>query len=244
MTVDALRRRRPEVLDDLLATYGREIQAVAWLILRDRADAEDVTVETLLTAWDRILDLRQDDALRPWLLRIATNLEFNGPEAQMSVTVTGRVSYEIRIEGNDALIDLPELVLKAGGSEVEMLPECFMLTPSWSDPISDSCPSLLPDESLDALQIAAGEVATMSLEGWTITDATVRCGRLISDGDHPGELEPMPGCAIEAEFDGGRLRLIGAEPSPEPWLVQLNLTARNRAGDAFENGFWASLLVR
>ena len=73
MTVDALRRRRPEVLDDLLATYGREIQAVAWLILRDRADAEDVTVETLLTAWDRIADLRQDDALRPWLLRIATN---------------------------------------------------------------------------------------------------------------------------------------------------------------------------
>jgi len=31
-----------------LATYGREIQAVAYLILRDRADAEDVVVETLI----------------------------------------------------------------------------------------------------------------------------------------------------------------------------------------------------
>ena len=40
MTVEALRRRRPEALEDLLATYGREIQAVAWLILRDRAAAE------------------------------------------------------------------------------------------------------------------------------------------------------------------------------------------------------------
>jgi RNA polymerase sigma-70 factor (ECF subfamily) len=73
MTVEALRRRRPEALDDLLATYGREIQAVAYLILRDRAGAEDVVVETLLTAYERADDLRDERALRPWLLRIATN---------------------------------------------------------------------------------------------------------------------------------------------------------------------------
>jgi RNA polymerase sigma-70 factor (ECF subfamily) len=73
MTVEALRRRRPEALDDLLATYGREIQAVAYLILRDRAGAEDVVVETLLTAYERAHDLRDERALRPWLLRIATN---------------------------------------------------------------------------------------------------------------------------------------------------------------------------
>src|SRR5258707_13837364 len=73
MTVEALRRRRPEALDDLLATYGREIQAVAYLILRDRAGAEDVGVETLLTAYDRAADLRDEKALRPWLMRIATN---------------------------------------------------------------------------------------------------------------------------------------------------------------------------
>jgi DNA-directed RNA polymerase specialized sigma24 family protein len=53
MTVEALRRRRPEALDDLLATYGKQIQGVAYLILRDRADAEDVVVETLLTAYER-----------------------------------------------------------------------------------------------------------------------------------------------------------------------------------------------
>jgi RNA polymerase sigma factor (sigma-70 family) len=73
MTVEALRRRRPEALDDLLATYGREIQAVAYLILRDRSDAEDVVVETLLTAFERAGDLRDERAFRTWLLRIATN---------------------------------------------------------------------------------------------------------------------------------------------------------------------------
>jgi RNA polymerase sigma-70 factor (ECF subfamily) len=73
MTVEALRGHRPEALDDLLATFGKQIQSVAYLILRDRADSEDVVVETLLTAFERAGDLRDDTALRPWLMRIATN---------------------------------------------------------------------------------------------------------------------------------------------------------------------------
>ena len=42
MTVEALRRRRPETLAELLEAYGRELQSVAYLILRDRSEAEDV----------------------------------------------------------------------------------------------------------------------------------------------------------------------------------------------------------
>ena len=73
MTVEALRGRRPEVLGELLEQHGREIQGVAYLILHDRAAAEDVVVETLLAAFDHGDALRDPDALRPWLLRIATN---------------------------------------------------------------------------------------------------------------------------------------------------------------------------
>jgi RNA polymerase sigma-70 factor (ECF subfamily) len=73
MTIAALRGRRPEVLDHLLERYGRELQGVAYLILRDRAAAEDVVVDTLLTALDHGDQLRDESALRPWLLRIATN---------------------------------------------------------------------------------------------------------------------------------------------------------------------------
>lgn len=71
--VEGLRERRPEALDALLDTYGREIQGVAFLIVRDRADAEDIAVETILTAWQRAGELRDEAALRPWLMRIATN---------------------------------------------------------------------------------------------------------------------------------------------------------------------------
>jgi RNA polymerase sigma-70 factor (ECF subfamily) len=73
MTVEALRRRRPETLADLLSAYGRELQAVAYLILRDRSEAEDVVIETLLTAFERGGEIREERALRGWLLRVATN---------------------------------------------------------------------------------------------------------------------------------------------------------------------------
>ena len=73
MTVEALRRGQPEVLATLLDEYGREIQGVAYLILRDRAAAEDVLIDTLIAALDRGSQLRDPTALRAWLLRIATN---------------------------------------------------------------------------------------------------------------------------------------------------------------------------
>jgi RNA polymerase sigma factor (sigma-70 family) len=73
VTVQALRRGEPAVLAELLERYGREIQAVAYLILRDRAEAEDVLMDTLVTALGRASTLRDPAALRPWLLRIATN---------------------------------------------------------------------------------------------------------------------------------------------------------------------------
>jgi RNA polymerase sigma factor (sigma-70 family) len=73
VTVQALRNGEPDVLADLLASHGREIQGVAFLILRDRSAAEDVLMDTLVTALERGATLRDPSALRPWLLRIATN---------------------------------------------------------------------------------------------------------------------------------------------------------------------------
>lgn len=73
MTVEALRRGRPEVLSDLLEEHGSLLHGVAYLILRDPAAAEDVVADTLLSALEHGHGLRDPAALRPWLLRIATN---------------------------------------------------------------------------------------------------------------------------------------------------------------------------
>ena len=73
MTIEALRSGSVDVLDDLLARFGPELQRVAYLILHDHAGAEDVVTDTLVTAFERGASLRDSAALRPWLLRIATN---------------------------------------------------------------------------------------------------------------------------------------------------------------------------
>jgi len=85
MTVDALRRRRPEALEDVLVAYGRELNAVAYLILRDRADAEDVVAETLLTAFDKASTIRDEGALRAWLIRVCTNRALSLRRSQVRV---------------------------------------------------------------------------------------------------------------------------------------------------------------
>lgn len=70
---DMVRRGADEALDALYVRYADEIQGVAFLILRDRFDAEDVMADTLIAAWRRGRELRDPAALRGWLLRIATN---------------------------------------------------------------------------------------------------------------------------------------------------------------------------
>lgn len=69
-----LRQGHVDALDTLLRAYGGEIQAVAYLTLRNEQDAEEVLADTLLTAWRKIDTLRDPDRLRPWLLTIATRL--------------------------------------------------------------------------------------------------------------------------------------------------------------------------
>ncbi len=70
---ELLRTRDPEAMDRMLAEYGKEIQGVAYLILHDRSDAEDVLAETVIAAWQSGHRLRQPDSVRPWLLRICVN---------------------------------------------------------------------------------------------------------------------------------------------------------------------------
>jgi RNA polymerase sigma factor (sigma-70 family) len=100
MVVQALRTRQPAVLEDLLATYGREIQAVAYLIVRDRGDAEDVVVETLIAALEHGRALRDEQSLRAWLLRIATN---------RALTMRRRTARLVRLEV------VPEMAAAAAG---------------------------------------------------------------------------------------------------------------------------------
>ena len=70
--VDGLRRRSPEALACLHEEYAAGIYSLALRVVRHAPDAEDITQDVLLRAFER-LPRSGEVLLRPWLYRITLN---------------------------------------------------------------------------------------------------------------------------------------------------------------------------
>jgi RNA polymerase sigma-70 factor (ECF subfamily) len=95
--VVGLRLQHVHALEQLLEVHGAEIQAVAYLILRNEHDAEETLVDTLMVAWRKIGSLRNERQLRPWLLTTATRL-----------ALRQRRGFRPRLISLDVAQDLPD----------------------------------------------------------------------------------------------------------------------------------------
>jgi RNA polymerase sigma-70 factor (ECF subfamily) len=65
------------VAEELLAEGSRLAFRIAWSVLRQREDAEDVAQEALARACRNLASLRDRGRFRPWLVRIAWRLALN-----------------------------------------------------------------------------------------------------------------------------------------------------------------------
>lgn len=77
---DLLRRARSgdrTAFDRLVERHLRAVWQVAWRLVRNADDAEDVAQETFFTAWRGIGEFRGDAAFATWLHRIATTRALN-----------------------------------------------------------------------------------------------------------------------------------------------------------------------
>jgi RNA polymerase sigma-70 factor (ECF subfamily) len=63
--------------EELLAEGSRLAFRVAWSVLRQREDAEDVAQEALVRACRSLASLRDRQRFRPWLVRISWRLALN-----------------------------------------------------------------------------------------------------------------------------------------------------------------------
>ncbi|AWH96370.1 MAG: RNA polymerase sigma factor [Dietzia sp.] len=62
----------PDAFDVLIDRHQGRLFRIAYLVLGDRQDSEDVVQESLLTAWKRLHLLDDPDAVRSWLSQICS----------------------------------------------------------------------------------------------------------------------------------------------------------------------------
>lgn len=62
-----------EAFSIIVDQYSTPMLHTAIMIVGDRDVAEDIVQDALIQAWHHLQDLRQTEALRPWLMRIVVN---------------------------------------------------------------------------------------------------------------------------------------------------------------------------
>lgn len=75
--IEAARRGSIEAWEHLVQAHQQPVFRLAYLLLGDADDAEDIAQETFIRAYNALGRFNPDRPLRPWLMRIATNLCHN-----------------------------------------------------------------------------------------------------------------------------------------------------------------------
>jgi RNA polymerase sigma-70 factor (ECF subfamily) len=60
-------------IDNIVKTYGKKVYNLAYRLIGDRQDAEDVTQETFLQVYQDLDNFRGESAIYTWIYRIAVN---------------------------------------------------------------------------------------------------------------------------------------------------------------------------
>src|ERR1700742_3524903 len=72
--IAAVKRGEAEAYDYLVSKYMRRVVSIAWGLLRNSDDAEDLAQEAFVKAYENIGRFRSEQPFGPWIYRIVTNL--------------------------------------------------------------------------------------------------------------------------------------------------------------------------
>ena len=120
--VEAVRSGDHGAYDYLVTKYSRRALSVAWGIVRDAAEAEDIVQEAFVKAYQKIDSFREGEPFGPWLYRIVTNLSLDVVRHRTKFPKTpvelGDERAELRTPGRE-WSDTPSRIDRA----IESLPE-------------------------------------------------------------------------------------------------------------------------
>ena len=83
---------------------------------------------------------------------------------------------------------------------------------------------LLATYGKQILELAAGDVATVTIDGWTIADTSATCGRITTDASAPSLYEAMSECTVTAVLKDSTVSVSRLPKGGNPWVIELNLT--------------------
>ena len=94
--IAGLKEGKPEGLTTLVIAHQVRALRLAYLILGNRADADDVVADAFIAAYDRIHQLRDSRGFEPWFMKIVANqalacLRRSRRSRQMMVLLGGRL---------------------------------------------------------------------------------------------------------------------------------------------------------
>jgi RNA polymerase sigma-70 factor (ECF subfamily) len=72
--VEAAKGGDPQAYESLVRRHMRRTLSIAWGIVRNAHDAEDLTQEAFIRGFEKIGSFRSGEAFGPWIYRIVTNL--------------------------------------------------------------------------------------------------------------------------------------------------------------------------
>lgn len=108
-----------EAFGALVRIHQKAALRVAFLVVRDRAEAEDVTQEALVKAYDALDGFRIGSPLRPWLLRIVRNEALNRVRGRKRREFYARKLFVESVTGGAA--PSPETIFLTGSTRVAVL---------------------------------------------------------------------------------------------------------------------------
>lgn len=123
--IEAVKNGDAASYDYLVSKYMRRVVSIAWGIVRNASDAEDLAQEAFVKAFQTIDRFRSDQPFGPWIYRIVTNLALDvmkhrarfrheeitdaEPAARRDRADLPAMAHELSRRIDDAIESLPEM---------------------------------------------------------------------------------------------------------------------------------------
>jgi RNA polymerase sigma-70 factor (ECF subfamily) len=76
-SIEAVKEGRRDAYDYLVAKYMKRVVSIAWGLVRNAHDAEDLAQEAFVRAFETIRRFKTGEPFGPWIFRIVTNLSLD-----------------------------------------------------------------------------------------------------------------------------------------------------------------------